>query len=333
MYILIENGGEIRKAQAQLEATIEREFSAIETRDIGWQGGRQPRAKVHTDGEYWFWSSDNKDKVTNPRRLNWFGRINEGPGVEIAVEINTPYSGKNAAVAGFFARNTANGQTYLFHSGRVGGGAVGVKKDALVAWSDLELHAVFASDGSYREALLVMPITGRAALLPAVKYVQTILDFKAAVRNGYTETAKAKNKELKLRTYYDEFFGRKRGKVQARDIDYYSRHGEVVKALEGWRKGRGLMLGQKIVKSVLLDLGVSKGTDLIEAYEVKTSTLRGDVYTGIGQLIVHAQRPSCSRILALPAEGIMAPDLAAALKRNGIRLQLYRLTEKEVILL
>lgn len=333
MFILIENSGEIRKAQAQLEATIEREFSATETRDIGWQGGKQPRARVRTDGKYWFWSSDHKDKVTNPRRLNWFGRIGDGPGVEIAVEINTPYSGRNAAVAGFFARNTANGQTYLFHSGRVGGGAVGVKKDALVAWSDLELHAVFASDGSYREALLVMPITGKAALLPAVKYIQKIVEFKAAVRNGYTETATAKDKELKLRAYYDEFFGRKRGKVLARNFDYYSRHGEVVKALEGWRKGRGLTRGQKIVKSVLLDLGISKGADLIEAYEVKTSTLRGDVYTGIGQLTVHAKSPSCARVLVLPTGERLAPDLAAALKRNGIYLQLYRLTEKEVILL
>lgn len=333
MFTLIEDRTEIRKAQSELEATISREFSTKAIRDIGWQGGRQPQATVRTDGIYWFWSSDYKKEVANPRRLNWFGRIGEGPGVAIAVEMNTPYVGRNDSIAGFFARNSTNGRTYLFHSGRVGGGAEGVKKDALVAWVDLQLQPIYASDGSYREGILVMPVSGRGAVRSATAYVQAIIDFKAAVRNGDTQTPKAKEKERKLREYFDEFFGRKKGKVAAREIDYVSRHGEVVKALREWRKSKGLAADQRFVKTALLDLGVSANSNVIEVYEVKTSAARSDVYTGIGQLIVHAQRADCSRTLVLPADETLATDLADALTRNKIHLQLYRLSETGVTLL
>lgn len=333
MFTLIADHNEIRKAQLELEATINRQFSTTVIRHIGWQGGRQPQAKLRTDGTYWFWSSDHKKGVTHPRRLNWFGRIGEGLGVAIAVEINTPYFGRNDSIAGFFARSSTNGRTYLFHSGRVAGGAKGVKKDALVAWADLQLQPIYSGDGAYREGILVMPVSGRGAVRSATEYVQAIIDFKAAVRNGDTQTTNAKEKERKLREYFDEFFGRKRGKIAAREIDYISRHGEVVKALREWRKSKGLAADQCIVKTGLLDLGVSQGCDLVEVYEVKTSAMRGDVYTGIGQLTVHAKNLDCSRTLVLPADEILATDLAAALTRNQIYLQLYRLTETGVTFL
>lgn len=332
MFILIEDRAEIRRAQSQLEATLRREFSIKEVRDIGWQGGRRPAAKLHSNGEYWYWSQDHKN-TSNPRRLNWFGRIYEGPGVAIAVEINIPYEGRNDSVAGFFAKHASSGQIYLFHSGRVGGGAKGVKKDAFVAWSDLQTHPVYARDGSQKEGLLVMPIAARGAALAAVAYVEAIIDFKAAVREGRTETTTAKEKEHQYRAYFDESFGRRKGRASARDIDYVSRHGEVVKSLSEWRQRKGLARNQQIVKSVLLDLGVSRGTELVEAYEVKTSTMRGDIYTGIGQLTVHAKRVDCLRTLVLPADESLATDLIAALKRNNIQLQRYRLTETGVTLL
>lgn len=333
MFTLIEDRTEISRAQSELEATIRREFPKKVIRDVGWQGGRQPQVTVRTDGTYWFWSSDHKNQVANPRRLNWFGRTGDGPGVAIALEVNTPYKGRNDSLAGFFARNTSNGRTYLFHSGRVGGGAKGVKKDALVAWSDLELQPIFASDGSHKEGVLVMPVSGRGAARSAIAYVQAILDFKAAVRNGETQTSKAKEKERKLREYFDEFFGRKKGKADSREIDYVSRHGEVVKALRDWRMRKGVISGQRVVKTELLDLGVSKGTKLVEVYEVKTSATRGDIYTGIGQLTVHARDLDCSRTLVLPADETLARDLAEALKRNDIHVQLFRLTETDVILI
>lgn len=79
-----------------------------------------------------------------------------------------------------------------------------------MAWSDLQTHPVYARDGSQKEGLLVMPIAARGAALAAVAYVEAIIDFKAAVREGRTETTTAKEKEHQYRAYFDESFGRKR---------------------------------------------------------------------------------------------------------------------------
>jgi hypothetical protein len=332
MYTLLESSADIKQAQSTLETTIRREFNQTATRDIGWQGGRQSGATVYTDGIYWYWSADHKKDVTNPRRLNWFGRIGQNAGVEIAVEINTPYQGKNRYLAGFFARSNLNGKIYLFHTGRVGGGAEGVKKDALLAWANLEPQTVFAADGSTREAILVMPVSGISATSSAKSYVQDIVEFKRAVRLGETNTPEAKEQQRKLRKYFDEFSGRKTGSASAREIDYVSRHGEVVKALKSWRE-RKLIAGQSIVKDRLIDLGVAVSGKLTEIYEVKSSTGRGDVYTAIGQLIVHAETHKCTMTIVLPADPPMAADLHAALSRNNITHLKFRLTETAVKLL
>ncbi|WZB61039.1 hypothetical protein WJ970_25820 [Achromobacter xylosoxidans] len=76
-----------------------------------------------------------------------------------------------------------------------------------MAWSDLQTHPVYARDGSQKEGLLVMPIAARGAALAAVAYVEAIVDFKAAVREGRTETTTAKEKEHQYRAYFDESFG------------------------------------------------------------------------------------------------------------------------------
>ena len=69
---------------------------------------------------------------------------------------------------------------------------------------------------------------------------------------------------------------------------YLSRHGEVVDALNSWRNARRLTLHQRIVKNAFIDLGVVDGANsLVEVYEIKTSSERSDVYTAIGQLMVH----------------------------------------------
>lgn len=333
MFLLLEDRADIARAQSALETTIKRAFRQITTRRIGWAGGGLENAELMTDGEYWFWSADHDVDDRIARRLNWFGRISDGRGVSIAVEINTPYQGRENRVAGFFAKSTETGRVYLFHSARVGGGGKGVKKDALVAWAGLNLSPVYGSDGDMREGILVMPVTGVGAIQPAISYVQSIIDFKAAVKTGEATSPQAKDREKELSDYFDEFFGRKQGKSQSRDIDYLSRHGEVVKELFSWRSLRGLAAGHRIVKTGMLDFGVSRKNVLTEAYEVKTSTRRADIYTGIGQLFVHGSAMSCKKILVLPADDSIAEDLRAALRRNEIELLRYRLTEKAVVIL
>src|SRR5262245_24347628 len=135
MFQLLESRERIAKAQKKLESTIRSAFKQTAIRNIGHPGGHRKEARVRTDGNYWFWSTDHSgDQRPHPRRLNWFGLFQDRDILEISVEINIPHDRKDNNVAGFFARDTESGSIYLFHNGRVGGGRKGVGKSAFLVW-------------------------------------------------------------------------------------------------------------------------------------------------------------------------------------------------------
>jgi len=328
MFSLIESKEEIAKAQRKLEAAIRRDFKTKAEKNIGYPGGTTFDAKVVTDGNYWYWSSDYDDEdIPNPRRLNWFGLFRGDADLQISVEINTAYEGRNDQVAGFFARDNDTGSIYLLHSGRVGGGTKGVGKAAFLAWSNQRPIDVVDSSGGIKEGVLVMPIDGVAASRSAVRYIDTIASFKQAVRAGDLASPEFQHKKKELDDFFAESRGRRKGQ-RSGEIDYLSRHGEVVDALYSWRSSSVLPKGGRLVKNVLIDMGVAVGSELVEVFEVKTSTARSDVYAAIGQLMVHGTSDKCRRVMVLPQKELMASDLKEALKRLNIELLKFKLDEK-----
>ena len=106
MLVLLENKTDIAVAQKKLQSTVRRDFRSTVVRTIGFPSGNTGPVEVWTDGVYWFWSRDERGKqVKTPRRLNWFGLLNEQSQLDITVEVNTPYYGRNGVVAGFYARD------------------------------------------------------------------------------------------------------------------------------------------------------------------------------------------------------------------------------------
>ncbi len=333
MFTLIESKEEVAKFQRMLESTIRRDFKNEIIRNIGYPGGTTFNVSVITDGTYWYWSSDhNRKAIPNPRRLNWFGLFKAEGDLQISVEINTAYEGRNDMVAGFFARDNETGSIYLLHSGRVGGGTKGVGKSAFLAWSNQRPINVFDSSGGIREGVLVMPIDGIAASRSAVRYVDIIARFKLAARAGDMETPEFQRKKKELDNFYAESRGRRKGR-RSSQIDYLSRHGDIVDALYSWRISKPIPKGGRVVKNVLIDMGIAIGSDLAEVFEVKTSTARSDVYGAIGQLLVHGADVDCRRVIVLPDKEAIATDLKEALQRIGIELLKFKLDEKKATIL
>lgn len=330
MFSLIESKEEIARAQRRLETAIRHDFKKKELRNIGYPGGTTSNANVLTDGSYWYWSSDcDGEDIKNPRRLNWFGIFRGDADLQIAVEINTAYEGRNDQVAGFFARDNDTGSIYLLHSGRVGGGTKGVGKAAFLAWSNQRPIEVVDSSGGIREGVVVMPIEGVAASRSAVHYIDIIANFKKAVRAGDLGSPEFQSKKKELDEFFSESRGRRKGK-RSEVIDYLSRHGEVVDALYSWRNSNRLPKGGRLVKNVLIDMGVAVADELVEVFEVKTSTARADVYAAIGQLMVHGTSDECRRVIVLPKGELLASDLKDALERLNIELLKFKLDEKAV---
>ena len=331
MFILLESEDDISKAQQKLEQSIRRAFPKTATKDIGYPGGTNYGAIVFTDGHFWFWSGDaNEENESSPRRLNWFGLFCEGTGLNISVEVNVPYKGRNGMVAGFFARDNETGSIYLMHSGGVKGGKKGVGRSAFLAWSGERLVQVADSNGGVRDAIVVMPIEGKAAIRSAIRYVDTIARFKQAVRNGETDTPEFKSSQREIEDFFSETSGRRKGK-RSEQVDYLSRHGDIVDALYLWRKSKSRDR-ERLVKSVFIDLGVSTNSELTEVYEVKTSAARGNVYIAIGQLMTHGISKKCRRIIVLPYKEPIAADLKMALRRLDIERMHFILSDDEAII-
>lgn len=323
---LIESKDEIEKLQHKLSTTIQRDFNQKEIRHIGYRGGSRKDREVFTNGKYWFLTPPFALKdIRNPRHLNWFGLLTDGKSLEITVEINVPLEGRNGLIGGILARDDSTGVVYLMHSGGLRGGAKGVGKWRFLSWLNEPLIEVIDSSGKTTKGILVMPIEGIGATKSLRRYIYKVSKFKEYVRSGKTGEQNFVDRERAFKEFYSEAKGRRQG-VRSREIDYLSRHGEVVDALRDWRGGR-------LVKDVLMDMGVEddKG-NLVEVYEVKTDTTRSYIYGAIGQLMVHGDSDRCRKVLVIP-QGKIPDDIERALKRINIKVIRFTLDEEGVTII
>ena len=86
--------------------------------------------------------------------------------------------------------------------------------------------------------------------------------------------------------------------------------------------------GWRIVKDEFIDMGVvnARGS-LVELYEVKTSSARSDVYSAIGQLMIHSPA-RCRRMMVLPGDPPLPTAVEAALRRLGIDVLQFTLDDE-----
>ena len=205
------------------------------------------------------------------------------------------------------------------HTGDVGGGKKGVSGPGFRAWYGEPCSEVFDGERRVRFGFIVIPLRALDPTRSARRYVDALGTFRDAVETKKVDvTSTAFMRCIRqFEAFYSEPRGRRTGNHPGR-IDYLSRHGEVVDALRDWRKARPKGRASRIVKNVFIDMGVEdvRG-ELVELYEVKTSTTRTDVYSAIGQLVVHGPA-SCKKFVVLPAGETLAADLASAFERQRI---------------
>ncbi len=307
------------------------EFPWHVQRNISFRPSVLEDEEVWTKGNYWYRPSilDDRDTKT-PRFLNWFGLGIQAQGnLNITVEVNVALEQESGRAEGFFARDDSTGALYLMHSGNVGGGKPKVGGKAFRAEYGKRREPVFADGKCKRFGFVVVPIQAADPTRSARRYLDSIQEFKKAVSDGHIDPQDPdfRRKLQEFDDFYKESRGRRRGSRPGQ-IDYFTRHGEVVDALHAWRQARPFALGDRVVKNVFIDLGVADDAgNLVELYEVKTSSDRQDVYTAIGQLAVHGSE-DCESFLVLPNGRQLPQDLADAVQRHGIELLRFRLNRR-----
>ena len=265
-------------------------------------------------------------EVPVPRFWNAFGVFDpKRQSQTITVEINIAVNSNTARVAGFFAEDFASGDTFLLHSGKVGGGRKGIGKSAFLVWSKSQLVEVAEGGGRVRHGILIGKLSDVNLQGRIWGFVKTVQGFKDAAAAGQLQTRDFKRQLEEFDRYKKEFSGKKRG-VHGGVYEYVTYHGEIVQKLFEDRTAR-LSKGEKIFNSSLIDLFVKKDRVLSEVYEVKTGLGRQMIYTAIGQLVTHAVAGTekVAKFLVIPTGEKMPDDLIKSIEFLGIKVRRFRL--------
>ncbi|MEF9672545.1 hypothetical protein QNM99_10600 [Pseudomonas sp. PCH446] len=218
------------------------------------------------------------------------------------------------------------------HDGGVGGGRPGIGQENFLRWSSKRPAPVLTSKGTYRFGIIVSEIDGASLSSNVSSFVQSVIDFKAAVVAEDPSAIDESEDGFSYKDYFREFSGKKKG-VRKKEFEYITRHGDIVHALSNWVLQSREDFGLRVIKNAYIDLGVQdKGCRLIELYEVKTNTSRQTLYTAIGQLLVHENQAGMDvkKVIVIPKGEVVSNDILGALKALSIDIIVFELRGQAV---
>ena len=302
--------GEIARLNQQLGEQLAKTFRHEEARELTYPSGHEP-------GTVYFESASGTGvRAWSPRAepdklLNFVlaGDPGSTKWMEITVQLNFPAGTYNRRMAGAFVKD-ASGEVLIAHRGKLTKGS-GLPKGHV--FREFAPRTVEAEDaGKTSRVILISALNDPAladrlwAFAEEARDVATKLGEELHGDGGSTKPSgtpprgkggrkpnSQADRLLKLRAYFDEYAGEGTSKGHGggkRTVE----HGDVVKALEALLRSRGTSQ-----KAQAIDLAIVAKSE-VGLFEVKTSARTTDVYTGLGQLLIHGE---CIReLLGLPVK-------------------------------
>ncbi|MCW5746861.1 MAG: hypothetical protein KIT36_11770 [Alphaproteobacteria bacterium] len=273
---------------------------------ISWHGGGAVRGDIVwlRDERFWW----RHDAARYPGRHNlMFGVAPHAPAhsESAACEINLAAAGADRRLAGALVRDDT-GALYLAHSGKIGGGRSGRRRQALRAFlAGGNWQTVRWPDGRVGELLLIAPLEGPRLARQIGRFVHAVNRYKRQdaadpPRRGFGEAPVA---------YVDGAPG----------LAALCDRGLVMDALEAELTRRGA-LGDGESGEPLF--AASKRTTRV--IELETDPSRPALERAVGRLVLRAASSgAASRALLVVPDAAANPALAA-LARHGVTLVRYR---------
>lgn len=323
---------EISRLNKQLAKQLRATLQYKESREITYPAGHHTgtvyfEAPVGTSVRAW------SPRIAPDKLLNFV--LSADPGstkwIEIAVQLNFPAGTYNRRMAGAFVKD-GGGDIFVAHRGKLTKGNAGLPKDKV--FREFAASTVEAADnGKISRVILIAglkdpELTDRLwAFAEEAREVATRLgeelhgagqnqstgetpsgravtgapDGESGSEAGGQQPSSPAEHLLTLRGYFDEYSGEGRTKGHGggkRTVE----HGAVVRDLELLLRERG-----SSQKAQAIDLAVVAASK-VDLFEVKTSSRTTDVYTGVGQLVIHGEcikellGCAVKRYLVLPRE-------------------------------
>lgn len=304
-FSIVTDIGEIAQLNKRLAQSLSKTFRYKEVREITYPAG-------HQSGTVYFESASGTGvRAWSPRAepdklLNFV--LSGDPGsskwIEIAVQLNFPAGTYNRRMAGAFVKDTS-GEVFIAHRGKLTKGKAGLPKAQV--FREFAPWTVEAEDAGKTSTVILISELDDPALAERLwdfaeeaREVATRLGEElhggggggtqlpgtqpggTGAKGGGRPPTSPAERLLKLRAYFDEYAGEGASKGHGggkRTVE----HGAVVKALEAALRSRGTSQ-----KAQAIDLAVVATTE-VDLFEVKTSARTTDVYTGVGQLLIHGE--------------------------------------------
>lgn len=246
--------------------------------------------------------------------------------LSITCEINIPYKSINRRVAAVFACDE-EGNRYICHSGKVGGGRKGIGKTAFLDsfQGGDQIVGLSWPDGVETQSIMIGNIDSKELLAQIAHFVHQVDSFKRAVVTG--KKPSPPGRAVTNDTFSPEFSGEKKSYSPSEIIRSQCNHGTIINALQKKLEDSGM----KACNDSKHDLYVVDDAGHMKIlFEAKTELSSGSIYSAIGQLMyngaVQASLPR--RVLVVP--GKPEPQTARVLACLGIEILVYIMVKEKV---
>lgn len=355
---LVTDVAEISRLNKELAKQLRTTFRYKESREITYPAGHHTgtvyfETQAGTDVRAW------SPHIAADKLVNFMLSAEPGSAkwIEITVQLNFPAGSYNRRMAGAFVRD-GNGDIFVAHRGKLTKGNAGLPKHKV--FREFAASAVEAADnGKTSRVILIAGLTDPELADRLWKFAEEAREVATRLGeelhgDGRRQSASgippngviiggpgskggtngedtrdqppalSAERLLTLRSYFDEYSGEGHTKGHGggkRTVE----HGAVVRALELLMRSRG-----SSQKAQAIDLAIV-ATSKVDLFEVKTSVRTTDVYTGVGQLVIHGEcigellGLGVRRYLVLPGEPKVSHSKAIS-GRPDIKVVTYQKT-------
>ncbi len=278
---LISQGTEIGLLQRQLRRILGGVAEKSKVIRVGWRGGTDDlRVSWNSALNFWWWIDDEIGGRNN--YWNTFGALRDGrPLSSIDCEINIAPSGIDRTVSGGFAIDE-NGNHFLVHRGRIGGGRKGIGKQLFL--NNYQGRWLTVRSGAETEDLALIGALG------SQRFPHQLADFVEQVRKMKLlrkhRSSVLPTARLQALSYTPEFTGKRASYSVKSQLEAEADHGLVVDELDRQLRSRGFQTGNRGV----VDLYARKRGRRGLVFEIKTSDDLASRYTATGQLLFNSIR-------------------------------------------
>ena len=178
-FTTIQDSVRISKAQSEFENRARRAASRSGLIKLGYQGGGKEAMAHHVAPlNFWISVADSGNRFWNALGIG--DPFHDGS--TIIAEINPPKAGIDRNIGGAFVEDD-NGIVYLAHRGKVGGGRIGIGKEAFLDWYKEPLDLVYDDD---RHSMLIVigALDDEELMGKLARFTNSISAFKEQVVAG-----------------------------------------------------------------------------------------------------------------------------------------------------